>query len=145
MSLFYMYGLFQAFQNATVDKFMTNCTTGVSHCVGFVSNHVCLQVFGSLSSLTFISRSLLIGVLFTLQSSSSAFKPAAFTVLQESSCTALKSEVLVQKCLKKKGWFFKDMYRCLFDIVVQKIPSSWITSPLSHQAKHFKGVVCFFL
>lgn len=76
-----MYGLFRVFQNATVDKLMTNCTTGVSHCVGFVSDYVRLQVFGSLSSLAFISRSLLIGVLFSLQSSPSAFKPAFFTVL----------------------------------------------------------------
>lgn len=66
ISWVYLYGLFQAFQNATVDKFMINCTTGVSHCVSFVSNYVHLHASGSLSSLAFIPRSLLIGVLFSL-------------------------------------------------------------------------------
>lgn len=40
ISWVYIYGLFQAFPNATVDKFVINCTTGVSHCVSFVSNYV---------------------------------------------------------------------------------------------------------
>lgn len=66
ISWFYIHGLFQAFQNATVDKFMINCTTGISHCLSFVSNYVHLHAFGSLSSLAFIPRSLLIGVLCIL-------------------------------------------------------------------------------